>query len=241
MEAKVFILDLKRQKGFLRGVIKGRKNVSSWLGVGLASLGFFLERVERSFQVKGEEGRSFQVMVKDANHAGPFVRLQVLDTGGRKFCIFVLSGRRNAKAWIEMACSLREMVIKPREGTLKSEEAGSGEEGNQKRKIEPTRKMVAGLSKSFAEVLNPSILKDVVVGVEIDERACDKKSNLINHYMVGCWNAQGRDSFNLEKAGKEMCQKWRLSRDLGLASLGEEKILLEFYSKEEAIQVLKRV
>ena len=54
-----------------------------------------------------------------------------------------------------MVCLLREMVIKPREGTLKSEEAGLVEEGTQKRKIEPTRKMVAGLSKSFAEVLNP--------------------------------------------------------------------------------------
>ena len=60
--------------------------------MGLASLGFFLEGVEKSFQVKGEEGRSFQVMIKDANHAGPFVCLQALDTGGRKFSIFVLSG-----------------------------------------------------------------------------------------------------------------------------------------------------
>ena len=33
----------------------------------------------------------------------------------------------------------------------------------------------------------------------------------------------------------EMCQKWRLSGDLGLPSLDEEKIILEFHSKEEAI------
>ena len=62
-----------------------------------------------------------------------------------------------------------------------------------------------------------------MVGVEIDERACDKKSNLINHSLVGRWNAQGRDSFNLEKAGKEMCQKWRLSRDLGLTNWVKRK------------------
>ena len=33
----------------------------------------------------------------------------------------------------------------------------------------------------------------------------------------------------------EMCQKWKLSGDLGLPSLDEEKIILEFHSKEEAI------
>ena len=77
------------------------------------------------------------------------------------------------------------MSIKPREETLKTQEAGSAEEGTQKRKTEPTRKRVAGLSKSFVEVLNPSILKDAVVGVEIDEKACGKKSNLMNHYLVG--------------------------------------------------------
>ena len=55
VEAKVFILDLKRQKGILQGVIKERrKNVSSWVGMGPTSLRFFLERVEKSFQVKGE-------------------------------------------------------------------------------------------------------------------------------------------------------------------------------------------
>ena len=91
----------------------------------------------------------------------------------------------NAKEWCEMACSLREMGVKPREETLKREDAGSVEEGTQKRKTEPTRKRVAGLSKSFAEVLNPTILKDAVVGVEIDERACGKKSNLMNHRLVG--------------------------------------------------------
>ena len=43
----------------------------------------------------------------------------------------------------------------------------------------------------------------------------------------------------METVGKEMCKKWRLSGDLGLANLGEEKFLLEFHSKEEAIRVLK--
>ena len=56
MEAKVFILDLKRQKGILQGIRDVRRTiVSSLVAMGPANLGFFLEGVERSFQVKGED------------------------------------------------------------------------------------------------------------------------------------------------------------------------------------------
>ena len=79
-----------RQKGWLQGVIEERRrNFSSWVWLGHATLGFFLEGVKRSFREPREEqwvwnwkedGTKY-LMVKGANHACPFVRLKVFDAG----------------------------------------------------------------------------------------------------------------------------------------------------------------
>ena len=51
MEAKTLFLNIRLQRGALRGVIEERRrNFSSCVGMGSNNLGFFLEEVERSFQ-----------------------------------------------------------------------------------------------------------------------------------------------------------------------------------------------
>ena len=58
--------------------------------------------------------------------------------------------------------------------------------------------------------------------------------------LVGDWIGTNSTSLNLEKAGKEMKQVWRLKGNVGLANLGEKKFLLEFDSKGEATRVLQK-
>ena len=54
--AKLFVVDLECHKGSMRGVIEEkRRNLYSWVWMGSFSLGFFLERIERSFLDLKEE------------------------------------------------------------------------------------------------------------------------------------------------------------------------------------------
>ena len=115
-------MDLKRHKGMMRGVIEEKRiNFSSWVWMGSFSLGFFLERIERSFLDTKEEqwvwswkeeGRRYQ-MAKDRNHVGPIVSLKVIDAGGKNFSIFVPIGERNGRGWREMTDLLRELGVQP--------------------------------------------------------------------------------------------------------------------------------
>ena len=56
---------------------------------------------------------------------------------------------------------------------------------------------------------------------------------------MGDWFGADSTLLNLEKAWKKMRQVWRLKGNLGLANLGEKKLLLEFDSKGEALRVLQ--
>ena len=103
VEAKTFIVDLGRLKGPPRGVIEERRrHLSSWVWLGPASLGFFLEGIKRSFRELREEqwawnlkeeGRRYE-MAKNTNRAGPFVSLKVFDPKGKKFSLFIPRGRQ---------------------------------------------------------------------------------------------------------------------------------------------------
>ena len=120
VEAKTFIIDIGVQRGVLRGVMEERrKNFSLWVGMGAASLGFFLEGLERSFQRREEvwwtwgweeEGRKFK-MAKEENHAGPFVSLKVIGVGDKLFSICVPRGRKEEGGWKEMVVLLRKMRV----------------------------------------------------------------------------------------------------------------------------------
>ena len=57
---------------------------------------------------------------------------------------------------------------------------------------------------------------------------------------MGNWFGIDSIHFDLERARKEMKKVWRLKGNLGLASLGKKKLLMEFDSKGEALRVLQK-
>ena len=71
-------------------------------------------------------------MEKDSNHAGPFVRLKVVDAGGRHFSIFMPQGKGNEMGWRKTATLLREMGIQTRM-EIQKRSASTREGGREKR------------------------------------------------------------------------------------------------------------
>ena len=101
----MFVINVGRKKGALRRVIEeSRRSLSSWVGMGPMSQGFFLEGIERAFRVSNEEqwhwgwkeeGRKYS-MIKDVNQPGPYVRLPKIDAGEKifHFCVKRTKKRR---------------------------------------------------------------------------------------------------------------------------------------------------
>ena len=72
------------------------------------------------------------------------------------------------------------------------------------------------------------------------EKECAKYLDQMDWCLVGNWFGIDSIHFNLERARKEMRKVWRLKGNLGLASLGKKKLLLEFDSKGEVLRVLQK-
>ena len=98
MESKAFEIVVDDRKGKPQVLIVEKKEgVSSWVRMGLESLGFFLEGLNHC--IKGEKearwGREWKEkgrlysMTRGINRAGGFIRLGVSDLERKRFCIFI--------------------------------------------------------------------------------------------------------------------------------------------------------
>ncbi|RVW28013.1 hypothetical protein CK203_106193 [Vitis vinifera] len=98
-------------------IMESKRGVSSWVHLGLASVGFFLERLYQCLEdvkegkwEKGwkEKGRSFS-LVRDANRAGSFLRLGVVDSKKKRYNICIPKGRGEKGGWLSMVEALRKL------------------------------------------------------------------------------------------------------------------------------------
>ena len=94
--------------------------------------------------------------------------------------------------------------------------------------------------RSFVEILKQSPARDEEATVEIDNKDCARVFRRLEQCMVGRWEGRDPIQCDLAEVGKEMCRKWGLKGFLGLAKWGDEKFLLEFESKGEALWVMQR-
>ena len=100
-------------------IMESKRGVSSWVHLGLASVGFFLERLYQCLEdvkegkwEKGwkEMGRSFSLM-RDANRAGCFLRLRVVDSEMKRYSIYIPKGKGDKGGWTAMVEALCQMDI----------------------------------------------------------------------------------------------------------------------------------
>ncbi|RVW38216.1 hypothetical protein CK203_090928 [Vitis vinifera] len=116
VESKMFGLDLLVRRGKPQIVIEESKGgVSSWVRMGLASLGFLMEglnhcireeKEDRWVKEWKEQGRSFSLL-RSANQAGCFLRLEVTDSERKQYRIFIPKGRKEKMGWAAMMENLQ--------------------------------------------------------------------------------------------------------------------------------------
>ena len=98
-------------------IVEKKRGVSTWVRLGLESLGLFKEglihcirddkegRWEKEWR---ERGKRFN-LVRGFNRAGGFLRLGVVDLERKSFSIFLPRGRRDKRGWTAMVEMIRQM------------------------------------------------------------------------------------------------------------------------------------
>ena len=135
VESKVFEIGIEERKGKPQVIIvESKRGVSSWVRMGPTSVGVFLEGLNQCIKdgkegkwERGwkEKGRSYS-LVQDANSAGCFLRLRVVDLEKKRYNICILKGRGERGGWISMAEMLRKLGVNFSKKEKKQEERVSG-------------------------------------------------------------------------------------------------------------------
>ncbi|RVX21516.1 hypothetical protein CK203_002349 [Vitis vinifera] len=120
VESKTFELEMVERGGKTLIIItESKKGVSSWVRMGLNSVGLFMEGLHQCIKdvkegrwEKGwkEKGRSFS-LVRVTNRVGCFLRLGVVDLELKRYSICIPKGKGDKRGWTAMVEALRQMDI----------------------------------------------------------------------------------------------------------------------------------
>ncbi|RVW13170.1 hypothetical protein CK203_097772 [Vitis vinifera] len=225
----MFGLDLLVRRGKPQIVIEESKGgVSSWVRMGLASLGFLMEglnhcireeKEDRWVKEWKEQGRSFSLL-RSANQAGCFLRLEVTDSERKQYRIFIPKGRKEKMGWAAMMENLQVLRM-------------SIDRKNQMQGEKSRKNM--DLKRSFAEMVKKPTYRGISpVQVKVGRKEIQSNLEKLEYCVVGNWNPSFGDEEDLEKWGRFLASSWGLKGSLGLAKLEDSRVLLEFEHLEEA-------
>ena len=228
VESKVFKVGAEERKGKIQvTIVESKGGVSSWVRLGSASVRFFIEglvqcirdgkegRWERGWK---EKGRSYS-LVREANRAGCFLRLGVINMEKIRYSICIPKSKGEKGGWASMVESLRNVGFWFDNKENNQEERATG--------------------KSYVEVAKGLRSRDVT-RVRVEVKVEEIRSNLsrLEHCLVGKWNPSSAQEEDLERLGWSVASAWGLKGKLGLARLGKGRVLLECEFEEEARNVL---
>ena len=108
VESKIFEVEVEKRRGkTLLFIVESKRGVSSWVRLGPASVGIFLEGLDQCVKdgkddkwEKGwkEKGRRYS-MAHEVNKAGSFIRLGVVDAEEKRYSIYIPRGREGREGW----------------------------------------------------------------------------------------------------------------------------------------------
>ena len=120
VESKTFELEMVERRGKTLVILtESKKGVSSWVRMGLNSIGLFMEGLHQCIEdvkigswEKGwkEKGRSFS-LVRLTNKAGCFLRLGVVNVELKRYSICIPKSKGDKKGWTVMVEALQQLDI----------------------------------------------------------------------------------------------------------------------------------
>ena len=227
VESKVFEVELEKRRGkTLLFIVESKRGVFSWVRLGPASAGIFLEGLDQCVKdgkddkwEKGwkEKGRSYS-MVREVNKAGSFIRLGVVDAEEKRYNICIPRGRGGREGWSVMAevvWNLTTMIDRREE---KKEEPTL-----ERRKVE--------MGKRWGNEDSLSVI------MEIEREQICRNVDRLGQCLVGKWNPRVAGGEDLARMGWLMASVWGMKGKLGLAWMEEGQALLDFEHAVEASEV----
>ena len=223
VKSKTFEVEVEKRRGkTLIFIVESKKGVSSWVRLGPASVGMFLEGLEQCIKDgkndKWEKGwkenwRRYS-MVREVNKAGSFIRLGVVDAEEKRFSICIPRGRGGREGWPVMADVVRNLFKR----TDKREENNG----------EPIPERVS------SEMGNRN---SIWFRMEFKEEDIRRNVDQLGQCLVGKWNPKAAEGRDLARMGWRMENAWELKGKLGLAWMDEGQALLEFEKAAEARKI----
>ena len=184
-------------------IVESKRGVLPWVRLGSASVGFFLEGLYQCLEdvkegkwEKGwkEKGRSFS-LVRDANRAGSFLRLGVVDSEKKRYNICIPKGRGERGGWLAMVEALRKLDVSLDRKEQKQEERVLG--------------------RSFVEMVKGSWNKgSKLLRVEVKGEEISRNLSRLDHCLIGSWNPSIAGGEDLERLGWLMASSWGLKGKL---------------------------
>lgn len=211
MESKIFEVEVERRRGkTLFFIVESKKGFSSWVRLGLASVGTFLEGLDQCMKdgkidrwEKGwkEKGRRYS-MVREVNKAESFIRLGVVDAEEKRYSICIPRGRGGREGWPVMAEVVRNLYKRT--------------DRREKNKDEPTLERV-----SFEMGKRGGNRNSIWVRMEFKEEDICRNVDRLGQCLVGKWNPKAAGGGDLARMGWLMVSVWGLKGKLGLAWMDE--------------------
>ncbi|RVW88421.1 hypothetical protein CK203_043840 [Vitis vinifera] len=232
VESKTFELALDDRKGKRQfRIVEKKRGVSTWVRLGLESLGLFKEGLihcirddeEGRWEKEWKEGGKLYTLARGFNRAGVYLRLGVVGLERKRFCIFLPRGRRGKRGWTAMVEMVRQM----------EEMAGRRTEVQEVRTVgraNPTKSYVEAVRRTNWDGLN-------AIKMRVTREEIAGNLQKLEHCLVVSWKSEKGEEDDLERLGSLWANSWGLKGKLGLAKLERGKALLEFEDLSEARRV----
>ena len=208
MESKTFELEMVERGGTTLTITESKKGVSSWVRMGLNSVGLFMEGLQQCIEDMRvgswekrwkEKGRSLS-LVRVSNRAGCFLRLGVVDVVSKRYSICIPKAKGDKGGWTAMVEALRQMDITVGKKVQQEEVRAVGR---------PRPEMVKG--RSFADTVKGWGDKESnIIRVEAGREELSRNFSRLEHCLIGSWNPSNEKGEDLENLGWKMAKAWGL-------------------------------
>ena len=228
VESKTFEVEVEKKRGkTLLFIVESKNGVSSWVKMGSASVGMFLEGMDQCIKdgkdvkwEKGwkEKGRRFS-MVREANKAGSFIRLGIVDAEEKWYSICIPKGKGGREGWTVMAKVVRNLFTRVERREINKDELSPNRA--------PSEKGERGGRRS-----------NIGIRMEVKEEESCRNEDRLGQCLIGKWDPKVAGGGDLERMGWMLASVWGLKGKLGLAWMDEGRALLEFEKAAEARKIL---